>query len=382
MMLLGIVLHGAIGYMTLNPGVWQYQDPATTPVADLLVIGIHIFRMPVFFVVAGFFTALLVERRGVTSMLRNRFGRVMLPFALFWVILLPLTLIAGSYAVGMKTDGNGVAAASVFIAAGKFWIDNTVHLWFLYYLSLYYVMAWLAMPLVKQLPAGFSAARSSMFVRVMRSPFRALMFALPMAVVLWFQGGILQTALSFKPDVVVLLGYGLFFGFGWALWRHQDLMETLPRFAWTQILIAVLLIPVNLAMITSFSPGAPVDLTKLVIASGTGALIVWLLIFGITGIAIRFASHERPVMRYLTDGSYWMYLIHVPIMFYLQGLLSHAPLPALVKIMIVLAVATVVLVTSYHFLVRNTFMGAFLNGRRYPRELPRLSAAAEAVPAA
>lgn len=56
MMLLGVVLHSAASY-TVNAErtPWPYQDAQTTVGFDLLVFTIHIFRMPVFFLVAGFF---------------------------------------------------------------------------------------------------------------------------------------------------------------------------------------------------------------------------------------------------------------------------------------------------------------------------------------
>ena len=46
------------------------------------------------------------------------------------------------------------------------------------------------------------------------------------------------------------------------------------------------------------------------------------------------------------------------------------PLPALAKVPIVLAIAVAILVASYDVLVRPTWIGALLNGRRYPRGLP------------
>lgn len=52
--------------------------------ADLLVAVIHAFRMPLFFILAGFFVAALAQRHGLAGMVRNRLRRLGLPFALFW----------------------------------------------------------------------------------------------------------------------------------------------------------------------------------------------------------------------------------------------------------------------------------------------------------
>ena len=61
MMLLGIVLHSAAFYIAAPPPhVPIVTDPNKSLVMDALFEFIHAFRMPVFFVLAGFFTALLV----------------------------------------------------------------------------------------------------------------------------------------------------------------------------------------------------------------------------------------------------------------------------------------------------------------------------------
>jgi hypothetical protein len=82
-------------------------------------------------------------------------------------------------------------------------------------------------------------------------------------------------------------------------------------------------------------------------------------------------------VRYLADASYWIYLVHLPIVMALQVLVFHAPLPALAKFALVLAVGFPLMPLSYHLLVRYTWVGAILSGRR--RERPARAAAAGAT---
>ena len=49
-------------------------------VADLLAAFIHTFRMPVFFILAGFFVALLLQSRGPAGLAAHRLRRLGLPF--------------------------------------------------------------------------------------------------------------------------------------------------------------------------------------------------------------------------------------------------------------------------------------------------------------
>ena len=77
-MLLGIVLHAAL---FLVPDAWPVLDKkasASLPYDDIVNV-IHGFRMPVFFLLSGFFTAMLWQRRGLGSVLKHRLQRVGLP---------------------------------------------------------------------------------------------------------------------------------------------------------------------------------------------------------------------------------------------------------------------------------------------------------------
>jgi hypothetical protein len=57
----------------------------------------------------------------------------------------------------------------------------------------------------------------------------------------------------------------------------------------------------------------------------------------------------------------------MPMVIYFQSLLLAYNLPVFVKFLVVMLATIFVTVLSYNYLVRNTFIGKFLNGRRYPR---------------
>ena len=67
------------------------------------------------------------------------------------------------------------------------------------------------------------------------------------------------------------------------------------------------------------------------------ALSIWYWTFGLLGAAVRFFSRRSPVRRYLADASYWFYLVHLPIVFALQVLLMNVPLHWTLKFPLILA---------------------------------------------
>ncbi len=85
-MLLGIALHAGLSF---TPFPWPVQDAQQSGIFGLLFAAIHGFRMPVFFVLSGFFTAMLWRGRGLKSLLSHRFRRVFLSFLLGLVTIVP-----------------------------------------------------------------------------------------------------------------------------------------------------------------------------------------------------------------------------------------------------------------------------------------------------
>ena len=69
----------------------------------------------------------------------------------------------------------------------------------------------------------------------------------------------------------------------------------------------------------------------------------------------------------MADASYWIYIVHVPFILLVPLLLASVPLPAMVKLTLVMTMATGLILVIYHYFVRSTFIGEQLNGRRYPR---------------
>ena len=74
-----------------------------------------------------------------------------------------------------------------------------------------------------------------------------------------------------------------------------------------------------------------------------------------------------PVVRYVSDASYWIYIVHLPVVVAMQVAVGHLPWHWSVKFPLVLAASLAVLFGSYRYLVRATFIGQLLNGRKHPR---------------
>src|SRR5258708_3156612 len=172
MMLLGIYLHVAVAYAPI--GGWPYKQAELTPALNLTIIWIHIFRMPVFYVMAGFFAALLYARWGFRPATANRVRRIAIPFVVGWLVVFPLV-------VALVVLGKGSLAAAVApLPPALFWTRlHPLHLWFLEYLLVLYGLAVIAVPALGALPVRWRGALERGFRTAVSSWAAPLVFALP-----------------------------------------------------------------------------------------------------------------------------------------------------------------------------------------------------------
>jgi hypothetical protein len=261
------------------------------------------------------------------------------------------------------------------------------HLWFLYVLLEFYVAVLVLRAGVVWLdPNGRIRARvDGLIDLVMHSRLAPAILAVPIGIALcldptwvaWF--GVRTPDSSLVTNLQAVIGFGTAFGFGWLLHRQVDLIRLLERRWLLNSVLAVVLIAASLflAVIISQRPSQigydPVRLAGAICY----ALAIWTTTFAAIGLALRFLSSFSPTRRYLADASYWLYLIHLPILMVLQVAVSSLDWPWPIKFGGILLVALPLMFASYQLLVRYSFIGAVLNGRRMRRE-GRLAAAAAA----
>ena len=90
----------------------------------------------------------------------------------------------------------------------------------------------------------------------------------------------------------------------------------------------------------------------------------WAMIFGFIGFFKFFFSKGRPIVRYISDSSYWLYLGHQPLVQAYQILLSQWNIEIYIKFPLICFITALTLIIVYHFFVRYTFIGTLLNGPR------------------
>ena len=118
LMLLGIVLHVTLSYTP--HGFWPFKDPRVqSDSLGAILDWIHLFRMPLFFLLSGYFSAMLWSTKGIRKMIKHRLLRIVLPFLLFVIILMPISSFSDNVD-GIYT----LMARNFFGACGEFFLQD------------------------------------------------------------------------------------------------------------------------------------------------------------------------------------------------------------------------------------------------------------------
>ncbi len=378
MMLLGVVLHSATLYIAAPPPHLPIiLDPNTSLVMDAIMDFIHAFRMPTFFVLAGFFTALLVEKRGVWGAYRNRLARIAAPLLAGMFTILPVTLLfmfdfAISAHYGIRDlfpslDDARRLDREMRDAGSPTGIVPVMHLWFLLYLLYFYLLVPFCRMLVR-----WSLPFEARVARFLGSPLALPAFALYTTATLWpYPGALVFGSFIFLGfDPAAALYYGSFFVIGYVYHHYRASTARLVDYVpWCAALGAVLFPLSVFATQLEYGHDAA-QWGYHLFAVVLNALCTWSLIWLFVGAALRFFDRPTPWALYASQSAYWVYLLHLPVIGVVTWLLVPVDVSALVKFAVVMTVTTVVCFGTYHYWVQDTWVGAFLNGKRFKLDWP------------
>lgn len=372
-LILGVVFHAGLSFVPIYIG-WAVQDVSTSFLVGAFLTVSHSFRMEVFFLLAGFFSCLTLNRRGVGEFMRSRLIRIGIPFFLGWFILRPLITsgwIMGSASLSGDVDiWTGLIGGFKSLAALPSGIFVGTHLWFLYYLILITALVVVVRGILSTLGSGggrFLRRSDTIVAWIVDSRMSHVILAVPTTAALLFMDswGMDTPDKSLIPHLPVLAVYGGFFGFGWMLNRQSGLIDRLAQMTVLRW-VAAAGGAATILLMSGFehNPGAPFRHVTHVVHAFSYALTMWSLVFLTLGFFRRFCVCPSKFVRFVADSSYWMYLVHLPVVVWLQVAVAELPFHWSLKLVFISLVTIGVSLLTCDLFVRPTFIGRVLNGRQ------------------
>ena len=282
--------------------------------ASVVFIWIHTWRMPLFMLLAGFFTALSLSKRDTGNYAFNRLIRLGVPLLLLW-----------SFIPAIDEEASRLYKIPELISYIFYDIPFTFrldHLWFLYYLLIFYSVLLLiktTVPVIYSFILGFELSLS-----------RVLMVWLPILILLSPlnkpTGGIIgNDPITFgEVNLGSMLFMASFFIIGMQAYKSSKFLENLQRTRfWLPSLTIFSLIPIGLLVWGGVKdePFAFSGLLELWIVNSLSGSAALLLVLSIMGLAMHKISSSGHLLRWLVRLSYPIYVFHLMFVIGVSGTL-------------------------------------------------------------
>lgn len=341
-----VLYHAGLVYESSGVGAffWIVDDPATNDLAGIINLIVDIFIMPTMFFISGFFAPRSLQKYDAAAFLKSRFRRLILPWGVAILALMPLYKVMFLYSRNMQQESwltyfhvsNGIFSQS--------W------LWFLPILFLFDALFVLLSKTKLDLgKLSFSKAIGAAFIV-------GGLYSFGMDVLGW-QGWTKTALLDFQNERILI--YFLVFLLGAICYKQgrfsstgtsKNLYYTINALAWLPITVYLVGIIYRL-----INPNTP-----LISAMGDAFVIRFSFVLSLLALmyltlqTFRFyVDKQGALAKALSQNSYGVYIIHMIVMGALALLLLNMQLPSLAKY-VLLVISTYVVSNLLVYVYRIT----------------------------
>ncbi len=353
-MLLGIPLHACLAYGEIEY-FWVLKDESHSHLIDQGLNFLRLFRMPLFFAISGFFTALTIDKG---LFLQKRTKRLLYPLLVFFLlIVVPLKLAWLAMEVPDQLYALDIPfliehfKESFFAPSSNTQFrhsPNWGHLWFLLYL---FFLSLLTVPVRKIFKIDFKKY-STILILSMSITFLSYFL---------MKSHWVDQPFKMYPLPSLVIYYGSFYFFGWQLFKfkEQSLSKTMAHSLLTVgSLLAILRSNLEVNSHLNFYKIAHSDWQLAVLAT----VATWSIVIGVIYTFKHHFNKENKSISYFVKGSYFIYLIHLPIIILLQILFNRLDSHWAIEFPLATLGSLFFSVLIYHYFIKGKFIDRFLKG--------------------
>jgi glucan biosynthesis protein C len=354
MVVLVVLFHAVAAYAIVAPH-WAVHD-TTTVAASVYRELFDVFLMPVLFFVAGYFALPSLKKRGTWEFLKDKFRRLLVPWALAVLIVLPLAVYdkpvkpvqpfwrywlnyLGSFEVRLRFSQTPVGITSQAI----YWYISLLFVFFLGF-ALIYALVRRSRGAAPISAAGKPASGRAALIAL--AAFGLLNFAVHFILLLLVPDSSWFTFYMFLEfQVTRLVPFIGCFALG-VIAQSQGWFDggrplgSVPLWAAVSAVLAVVYLVFGKPMFADTSGTVNFAVGYLLVFALLRSFLLLSMLILLLSFGIRFWNHASGFDRQLAAGSYNIYLLHFFIVVILQtALLEWAGGPVFIKIAIVFLAA-------------------------------------------
>ena len=369
----------AAGLFTATAGQY-FGTRSSSPISLSLLATVGVWGISLLFLIAGAGACFALERRTPRQFISERCLRLLIPFAFATLTLIPLQGYAilhafpgvlGQVAVpgwDQHIADSPVAFYPRYLSSYLSFLTHyapgqEIVFWsHLYFIPRLLVISLVALPLLLALRSG-RGRRLTARCAVLCERHRGAVFLLALPL------GLLQAALGWQwqtwqtgagtdgfNELAQFMCYGIAFVYGYLLYSDERLRRAAQRDSLLALpLLLFIFVPTQLpgvgnpALSHDYSAGG-------LLAAFLRAFAAWLWVLAAIGLAMRYLAFTNRLGRYLTEASYPLYMLHLPVLYLLllalpQLLTGQAY--ALLRYLAIVTLTFAITLAVYELLIRR-----------------------------
>ena len=346
-MIFGLAVHGA----TIGTATYISWIPEAS----------GLFRMAAFFVVSGYFTAMMCLRSDYRTFLTNRSRMLLVPFVSALILLNPVTIWLFQWFHG----GGNMLTNPGWTHPAKVW---HLHLWFLISLFIYAALAPLVLKLAVTRPVEAAVAW------LIRLPVwaRMTLLSLLVAACVVLTRGFADVVVSpFVPHQLEFISqrtfnYAAFFMMGLVAYRHRALFDTMHTIFWPGLILFGALLYVH----PMWAAELPRSIERVAYWFVRSALI-FTIVCALLELFRRMVKTGSPMLSRLTDGVYTFYIFHFLVIYIIANLVHPLTNNLYVIFAAIMIIGYPLLFLIHEKLIApSPLLTLLFNGKVKPRPVP------------
>jgi len=343
--------------MIFRPEQWHVNSAESFPFLDPIMWWLHLWRMPLLFLVSGVGTYYAIGHRTSWQYVKERFRRLYIPFTFGFFTLVPLMV----YVERIENYGSFLDYLPHMFDGGPYPVGNISwhHLWFILYL---FIISLLIAPVLNYTKSGhYNMVRGRLIVIISRK--MGLNWLLPIIILsqLILRQYFPNSTHALYNDWAYFTYYLLFFVSGFMLFTSDKIINALAKdrrlylyqtTVFTVLLFALPSIFGESSSVQDYSRG----ITEMVISLSCGLTAI--------GYFREYFNKDHKLRKVLNEAIYPFYLLHQPALIFVGYVVLQWDISYGMQAVLITALSLVFIISSYFIIKKFNFLRVVFGMKR------------------
>jgi glucan biosynthesis protein C len=346
--LLLIPFHVALIFVLQPYTIMYIRDVVNSPALSVTTGFIHMWHMPMLFMISGSATYLALGFRSAGQYIRERFLRLFIPLIFGLVTYIPFTIyIQHSNNLSLQEGYLGFFRINLSQLDGMNGAFTPAHLWFILYL---FIFSLVGLPIFIWLRSEKGRTVTKRLGTAIQTPLSLIAFGIPLTIAA--ATGILG---AMNP-----LYYFIIFFYGFVFASDIHIQQSIDQLTWVMLAYGLLEAVINVTLPIEGYEAWTWQWMALGLMYQMGR---WSLTLATLGLGRRFLNHTNNVLHYASEAAMPFYLIHMTFSVVTGYFVIQFNAPVMVKYPLIVLVATGLTLITYEF-VRHWNVSRWLFGMK------------------